>query len=277
MRSRIPPKQSLCVPLSRLALQLAIVSCGDAETHGAADAFGPEDLTPLSCDVSEQPLPLASIPDGWRLKFFHQIAAACDPLEYTQILLLNKSGDPVTVDRVGVSGDRFIAKADGLPRVIGAGEALPVSVAFRSAESGEIGALVAIHGPTGCSTFSVTGRAVRAQEEDGAVSMSAYAMDFGSVPRDTAVQPQELSILVQPGIGATVHPPENIAVSGDFEIVGKPRTTHSADCILTTVTVRFLAKAEGSAIGAIGWQIATTVRGSTFEGTQNSELRGEVQ
>jgi hypothetical protein len=257
-----------------VALQLAILACGDgsAGVPNANDSFAPEDLVPLACGAGQQTLPLTTIPAvGHQLTFFHRIGASCDPIDSTQILLSNDSASPISVDRIGASGDRFIARAAGLPRQIAPGEMLSVKIEFRSSEAGEIGSLVAVSGPDGCFSFLVTGSAWRG--DVGVTSLSAYAMDFGGVEREAPSEIQELSFLEQPG-GSSV----DISTTGDFEVVGSLRTSRDADCVLTTARIRLTPQQRtGAVVGEAGVSVSSTFDGAQWEGFQLIELRANVQ
>jgi hypothetical protein len=186
-------------------------------------------------------------------------------------LFLNQSTDPIDVDQVGASGDRFVARASGLPRQLAPGETLPVEIEFRSAEPGDIGSLVAIKGPEGCSTFLVSGTAVPAS--DGLTTLSAYALDFGNVTPGSLSDTQELSVL-----GQSTESSVSISASGGFEVVGAPRVKHDGDCVTTTAALRFGAgDVKGPVKGAAGIGVSTVFEGEHFEGSMLVALRATVQ
>jgi len=189
----------------------------------------------------------------------------------TSVLLKNLNSTILSIYGLSVGPAGFSVGAS-LPVQLNPGATLAVSVKYTGADTTAEGTLT-VATSDGCFHFAVRGLA----SDEGVMTYSDSAIDFGDVERGASSESRPVSILLQyaansPGSkvqGFSVYPEEM------FAIVSYPEITEPESCAPLQVAVRFNAPREpGEFTGTLGWSVVTELSGTTYEGTVSIPLYG---
>ena len=179
--------------------------------------------------------------------------ADCGPLTMS-FLFRNTGLRALSLDQVRVDDQRFTVSAD-LPREVGPGQTIEVTIGFRSdqrEDAGEAMAHVTLAGSDGCFATPVKGLTVA---DGGLTLQSVSAIDFGDVPlgetrtRDFTISWQRTPSSPAPRI-------MEFGIDAGFVLVSAPETEFEPErCDTRPLRVAFTAPATaGLYEGALLWE-----------------------